>query len=491
MHWPNRSTTTVRFVTAILTAVGAESALAQATPAAMPAIGTPAASPDTGTRWVLQLGDALDTADRSAHANRVQRALVKAERGASLLPLRGVLPAVRLDAGFMRTTDPIGAFGTSLRQRVISQPDFDPNRLNHPPVAQNYTGAVVLEQPIFNADALVARRAAIRSSEAAMASAEWSSLGTRIDVIRAYYGAVLATERVVTLQAALRAAQAHVKQAEQMAKNGLVTPSDALLASVKSGEVETLLLEAEGDVANAQLGLAMLLGTPGNTNWQLPTALPATQVVRSLALEALAAVRSDARADLAAARARAEAAQSDALRARSLYLPRLNGFARYDWNSAQRPYAGESNWTVGVMASWSPFAGATHLSDLEATTGRREAAVAMREAAEARALLEVQQSATTLLTALARLDIAERTVRHGIDAHRIVSRKYSGGLAPVVELLDASAIEMQAHLGHAAARYQLLVATAERRKALGHDPAAMRTLDRAPLVARALRQPSN
>ena len=63
----------------------------------------------------------------------------------------------------------------------------------------------------------------------------------------------------------MRAARAHVKQAEELVKNGLVTPSDALLASVKAGEVETLLIEAQGEVLNARLGLATLLGTPGDT----------------------------------------------------------------------------------------------------------------------------------------------------------------------------------------------------------------------------------
>lgn len=244
-----------------------------------------------------------------------------------------------------------------------------------------------------------------------------------------------------------------------------------------------MLLEASGDALNARLGLATLLGAPSDTAGQLPGGLPASDALRALAREALDASPRSVRADVDAARAGAAAAESDALRARSLYLPRLNGFARYDWNSALRPYGGDNNWTVGMMASWSPFAGASELGDVRATAGRREAAQAMRDGAEAKARLDVEQSATTLRTALARLDIAERGVKQAIDAHRIVSRKYAGGLAPVVELLDAAAIETQARMAHAGARYTLLVATAERRKALGLDPGALRALDGAPHVA--------
>lgn len=431
----------------------------------------------------LTLGDALDRGDRRAFANRATTAMAEAQRAQAIAPLRGILPSVRLDAGFMRTTDPIGAFGTMLRQRTITQQDFDPRRLNYPAAANNYLGAMVLEQPLFNADALVGRRAANRAGDAARANADWSTLGTRVDIIKAYYGSVLAREKVTTLEAAVRAATAHVKQAEEMAKNGLVTPSDALLASVKAGEVETMLLEATGDAVNARLGLATLLGTPSDTAWQLPGGLPPSDVLRTLAQQALDASARDARADVDAARAGVDAAAADALRARSLYLPRLNGFARYDWNSALRPFGGDNNWTVGVMASWTPFAGASEIGDMRATAARRDAAQAMRDGAEAKARLEVEQSATTLRTALARLDIAERGVKQAIDAHRIVGRKYAGGLAPVVELLDAAAIETQARMAHAGARYTLLVATAERRKALGLDPGALRTLDGAPQVA--------
>lgn len=427
----------------------------------------------------LRLGDAIDAADGAAYTNRAQRALSAAQKAQQLLPLRGVLPSVRFDAGFVSTTDPIGAFGTTLRQRTITQQDFDPQRLNFPAATNNYTGAVVLEQPLFNADALTGRRAAERAGHAAQANADWTTISTRVDVIRAYYGTVMASEKVATLGIAVTAARSHVRQAESMAKNGMVTPSDALLASVKAGEVETLLLEAQGEAANARLGLATLLGAPSDSAWTLPDGLPASDVLTSLAHAALNAQATDARADVDAANAGADAAAFDAQRARSLYLPRLNGFARYDWNSANHPYGGSNNWTVGVMASWSPFAGASELAEVRTSAAKREAAGAMRDGAIAQAQLDVQQSATALRVALARLEIAERSVKQSVDAHRIVGRRYAGGLAPMVELFDAAATETQARLANAGARYALITATAERYRALGLDPGTLRSLDAA------------
>jgi outer membrane protein TolC len=79
--------------------------------------------------------------------------------------------------------------------------------------------------------------------------------------------------------------------------------------------------------------------------------------------------------------------------------------------------------------------------------------------------------------ALERLTIAERSVAQGAEAHRIVARKYEGGLAAIVELLGAAATETSTRLGLAQAQYQAIVADAGRRQARGGDPAALAALE--------------
>jgi outer membrane protein TolC len=129
------------------------------------------------------------------------------------------------------------------------------------------------------------------------------------------------------------------------------------------------------------------------------------------------------------------------------------------------------------MATWQPFAGARDLADVRATAAQRSAAQAQAEAAQANARLEDEQTRTTLAVALTRLAIAERAGVQSAEAHRIVGRKYEGGLATVVELLDAQAVETQSALALSQARWGAIAAAAERRRALGRDPATLETLD--------------
>lgn len=436
----------------------------------------------------LSLRDALRIADSSAYANRIAGADARAQRAQTIAPLQGILPNLRVEAGALATTDPINAFGTKLRQRSITAADFNPATLNFPDAARTRMAGLVWEQPLFNADAWTGRRAASAAADAMDAMQAWTRTGTRVDVIKAYYGSTLALEVRRTLDAARRAADAHVARARALADTGLVTRSDALLAEVKAGEIHAKFLEADADVAHAQRGLTVVLGLAQLPD-ALPTALPSAASIRALAARD-AAAPADAtattaapagtdRADVRAADAARRAAAADAWRAKSLYLPRVNGFARYDWNDRTAFFANERAWTVGVMATWTPFAGASEIGEVRGANARAAAASARADAAAAQASLELARSSDRVTVALAQLDIAEKAVAQATEAHRIVARKYDGGLATISDLLEAAALETQSRLGEAAARYQLILATAERHVALGADLSTMVALDNA------------
>lgn len=428
----------------------------------------------------LTLRDAFQQADRSAYGNRIATAETAARTAQSIAPLKGILPSVHFEAGYVRTTDPIGVFGSTLRQRTVTQSNFDPQRLNYPDALGNHQGAVVLEQPLLNADAWIGRRSAAYAADASRASGDWTRLSTRVDVVRAYYGVVLAAERASALRAAANAAKAHVSQAEALVRQGMATKSDALLASVREGEINAQLAEAEGAASTAKRSLAVLLGQNSadeSIARFTPAVLPSADRIRAVVSADTMNIVPAERADVQAALRGVDAARADARRARSLFVPRVNSFARYDWNSANRPFAGDRNWTIGIMATWTPFTNPSDVADLRAAAARDDAAHVQAEAAQANARLDVEQTRTALQVALAKLAIAERAVTQSAEAHRIVGRKYEGGLAQVSELLDAQAVETQSALSFSQARWSAIVAAAERQRALGRDPASLEALD--------------
>lgn len=444
----------------------------------------------------LTLHDALALADRRAYSNRIAEAAADTRRAEALQTYRGILPALRVEAGYVRTTDPIAAFGTKLRQREIGPADLSPAELNSPTAIGNRSTGLVLEQPLFNADAWTGRSAAGAAAKAEAAAADWTRASTRVNAVRAYFGATLAAEKRATLEAAERAALAHVARARALADTGLVTRSDALLAEVRGGEITMQRLAAVSDAAHARRALAMLLGA-STAAVDVPEAMPAANAIRALlaadSLGSAAASPSETsfhetRADVRAATLALSAARADARRAKSLFLPRVNGFARYDWNDRTSFFANPRSWSAGVMATWSPFTGAHEIAESRLSEARERSATARRDAATANASLEAARTRDALADALVGLGIAERAVMQSAEALRIVARRYDGGLATISELLEAQGTSTQAHLGFSLARYQLIVAAADRRQAIGGDVSFLTALDRAaPTLDRAQR----
>lgn len=424
----------------------------------------------------MTLGDALRRADSAAFANRIAAGDARAKGAQATAALQGILPTVRAEAGYVSSDNPLAAFGYTLQQRGVTLASFDPASLNYPAAVNNWNGGFVAEVPLINVDAWYGRSAASSAAAAASASSGWTREVTRVEVVRGYFGAVLAGEQVTTLVTAAEAARAHVRQAESMVANGMATRSDALLASVQAGQVEAQLIGARGEADIARQRLALLIGQPGDTAFTLPDSLPSATMIR----ESSQGSNPDTvatRLDVSAARLGVEAAERDVSRANAKYLPRLNGFGRYDWNSPDKPFGGQGSYTVGIMASWSPFSGASEIAARQAARGRAEAASAGAEAAEAAANLEGQATATQHVVALARLGIAETAVVQAAEAHRIVARKYAGGLATVAELLTAAAMETQARLGLSEARYQAIATDAAARQATGRDLMALTALE--------------
>lgn len=420
-----------------------------------------AAAPAALPAQELTLPEALRRAGESAWANRIADAQARAAAGQALAPYRGILPSVRLEAGYVSTTDPLNAFGFLLRQRAVTPAAFDPARLNHPDAIHDLATGVVVEQPLFNADAWAGRKAAASARAAAEASAEWTRASTAVEVTRGYWGAVLAAAQVRTLALADSAARLHQRQAEAMVRQGLATPSDGMLARVKAGEIRSALLDAGSQARLARLALALRMGTPADTLFTLPDSMP---------LPTAGADGTSPRADVRAASRARDAAEVDARRAAMLYLPRVNGFGRLDWNTLDTPFGGSRAWTVGVMFSWSPFSGGAELSEQRATRARRDMARAAAEAAEAQAALELRAARERLAVALERLAIATDAVQQSAEAHRIVGKKYDGGLATVTELFDAATAETASRLARSAAAFDALVARADLDRASGKEP---------------------
>lgn len=424
----------------------------------------------------LSLADALREADRHAFGNRMAAAATDAARATARQPLTGILPAARLESGLVRTTDPIGAFGATLRQRAITPANFDPARLNNPSPISTVQAAVAVDVPLLNTDAWLGRRAARDAASATALGGAWTASTVRADVVRAWFGSIVAAAKVRTYDAALQAAHAGTQQVESMVRQGIVTKADQLQASVRELDLAAQRAAAANDAISARAGLAVLLGRSAAEAPDVAGTLPADSALRAFAAADTSVSTVTTRADVRAAAIGADAARADLRRTQASMLPRLNGFARSDWFNATTPFNGTAAWTVGVMASWALPSVGGELAVSQAARARARQADAQRDAAIAQGRLQADMARRALAVALLRLDLAAQASAQSREAERLVARRYTGGLATIAELLGASAAATQAALMHDAARYAVIDALTTRRLAIGADPAALAAL---------------
>ncbi len=423
----------------------------------------------------LSLSQAFAQANTTAFSNRLSTARREVAAAGRQATLRGILPSLQAEAGWMRTSDPLTAFGFTLRQRTVSQLSFDPAGLNNPAAISNLGAGAVFGLPIFNADAWFGRAVARRIEDAAEAEEHWTQSDTRLQVVRAFFGGILAGAKVRAMEEGLAAAQSHVRRAELLHQQGLVTRSDVLLALVGAGKAEAQLIAAQGEASLAVARLGIVLGTPKDTTLVLPSSLPSVPDVSALASTK---TETQLRADVEAAKLSSEAAALDVRRATSLLLPRIGSFARYDWNHRTSLVGGTPSWTVGIVASVSLFGGASELAERRRAQAQAKTAAAMADAMDARAELEEREWRNALEVAVAQLEIAERAVSQSAEAHRIMTRKYEGGLTTITELLDTSTQEIASQLERDAAIYDVIVAAAAWRLAAGGRVTELTVLDR-------------
>ena len=373
----------------------------------------------------LSIQDAIraawsDQSGLQAGQAMVDRARAESEATASLR-----LPTLSLGAGFLRTDEPMQAFGTRLDQARITQMDFLPAALNHPAAVTGFGASFSLAQPIYAGGRLdAARRAGAALARSEASSQQHRRQQVALAVAQAYFGAQVAEQAQVYAQDTLRQATETEHFVCARVDQGLLLASEGERSKAFRAQSQAGVAEARQRVASARSALALLMGREA-----LDTAL-------STAIEAPAVPDSapGQRADLAATRFQGEAAQAGVAAAQGSLKPEVGlnlsaGTARYAFNAG-------GNWTTASLgAKWSFSFSDNHR--VQAARASARAAALELKWQEAQAGREVREARGGLATAQAQIAFAQVAVTASEAVRRIRSARHREGLLPLMEVLDA------------------------------------------------------
>jgi outer membrane protein len=361
------------------------------------------------------------------------------------------LPSVQLSETFARSNNSVFVFGSLLEQGRFGPQNFDPRFLNNPDALNNSRAALTFRLPLFDQKQSGTRISQARiGQQQAELEKQLAEQQVRFEVLRAFYGVLVAQARREVADEAVRLAESDVKRIGDMFDTGMVVQSDLLAAEVQLAEFRQQQIQAEGDIVTAKAALNTALGVAIDT----PQEIIGLLVEKRFAVESqseLIRVAITNRPEFARSRSRLASSKERVRGARAEYWPRLDLFGNVGVSAGNFSKA-SSDYTVGVSLTFNLF-DVGRAARIRQAVAAEAVAAAEQEQLANQIRFEVVRAYQQYVSARERVSVATRVVGQAKEALRIVQDRYQAGLTTITETLRAETTFVRARLMLLSARY--------------------------------------
>ncbi|MFP8489082.1 TolC family protein [Gracilimonas sp. Q87] len=361
------------------------------------------------------------------------------------------LPQISFEYNAISTDDPLNVFGFKLKQEVVSQQDFNPLLLNDPDAYENYSAKFEVRQPLINPDMFL-KRSAVKSK---LNSANEQLAGTknyvRFQVRQQYYNLILHIEQIEVLDAALKTAGEHRRQAQNYFEEGLISKEDYLSAKVYELDMESRKLQTQNAMDKVQEELALLLGLDGAVSIN-----PTDELNYELVSET-SIVTSDFEVNNAQTRAieyRVQAAKKMVRASEFSFIPKINLFGSYEFNDNDFAGFDASSYMIGANLRWDIFSGFSKVGKVMEAKADYRKAQSMQESHRLDQENQVRQAIRSIDHATKQITLTEQAIEQSTEDVKIRTNRYVEGMERTTDLLEAETKLAEAKLKKVMAMYQ-------------------------------------
>ena len=414
----------------------------------------------------LTLEQAVETATKNNPGLKAADAQIDIADAGMLRSASGFLPKVNLSETWSKTDNPLMVLGTKLNQEIVTQSDFNPTVINNPEPISNYNTRLSVVQPVFNGGKeYIGRTQAKLAKDASVQDRERARQETVYNVIKAYYGLLLAREYHKVALQSLETSEANVKLAEARYRAGAVLQSDLLRAKVQLAEVKEMLTRSENGIKLASAGLNFAMGVPQGSEYEITGALSAQEVKTEVnaAIDEAAARRPD----LISTSLNRQNAEKSVSQARTDYLPSLNLMGQVDWNSDKVGGDDARSWAVMAVLQWNLFDGLVTKSKVKEALAMNSRMKSLEEQTRSAVELQVRQAYYNFAASADRIAATVSSVQEAEEGLRIVQKRYETGMTPFVDVLGAESSLIRARTNALQALYDNNISQAELKLAKG------------------------
>jgi outer membrane protein TolC len=385
----------------------------------------------------LSLSQAVKTALEKHPALRVAEHHAAAAASGVDQARAGFFPRVDFSEGFMRSDNPVYAFGSLLNQGRFTAADFAVDKLNHPEPITNWRTNLSGSVPLFlGGRTVLGYQQAQLGRDAAEHGRARAEQEVIFGVVRAYTALLLSREAQATVDTAVRTADANLAAAAARYEAGVVVASDALAARVRLARLREEAIAAENQVRLSHSALNEAMGLPLDHPLRVTgrLELPARLYDQLDGLEALARTQ---RPDYRQVELEAQRLEKEVLRAKGALLPTMHLMGNYEINNHEFASNGQDSWSVGVVLNLNLFRGGADRARIAEAEANHQRVVAQRDRLASAIGLEVHDAFWASQTARDRVAVAREAITQAEESLRIVQDRYESGLTTIVELLDS------------------------------------------------------
>jgi outer membrane protein TolC len=428
-----------------------------------------------------QTGNSLSLSQAVGIALESQPLMRSAQLGVNLADQRiaearaGRMPAVRITETMTRGNNPVFVFGSLLEQARFGPQNLSLPALNNPQSITNLRTAISASVPAFDGmktSARIAQSSIVRDQ--AVLQMRFAEQRVRFEIIRDYFGVLVAKAGRQVTDEAVRTAESDVKRARDRLDAGLGVQSEMLAAEVQLAEFKQQQIQSEGNVATASVILNVAIGSAPQAQYSLTGELLRKRFIVA-GQEELVHRAMINRSDYAQANSAIQLTERRVSERRGDYLPELNLFGSFG-SSSPNVTSGSTDYSVGAGLTFNLF-DAARASRLSQAHIEQNLAHTERDRLADQILVEVARAYHEYRAAEQQLEVAEATLSQAAEALRIIQDRYEAGLTNITDVLRAETALLRAKMnvvgsrhGHYVSYANVLMASGELNDVSAFEP---------------------
>jgi outer membrane protein len=415
----------------------------------------------------LSLQDAVRLALEQNPAIQVSAAAAKIAEQRVEQTRAGYWPDVNYTESFQYGNNPVYVFGSLLEQHQFSSSNFDLGTLNRPDPLTNFSSQLTISETLFNGNKTRNQvQAAHLAVNIANEQGRQSEMDILLEVVDAYYTALLAQEGVKVSEEAYQTAQADLDRARSLREAEMTTESDELALQVRLSEVEDQRIRTRNDIQVSLARLNNVLAVPLDTPHNLTSPLrPAPNLPSPLEQYEEEAVSQ--RPEAQQAQTAVKMAEIDRQLSRAAFLPEVKAQSAFAANRRTFASQGGTDWLAGASLKLNLFNGFADRSRIAETALLKTQREQEWQRIQSALRLQVRQAFLNFNSANSRIETAQSAVAAAEEGHRIVANRYEAQLSTATDLLRSQSALSAAKQRYLSAVYDQRIAAARLERAAG------------------------